>query len=350
MYVSSLYLRNFRLYDEAFFKFSPAVNAIIGPNARGKTSLLEALYYLISGRSFRNASQTDLIREGTSSFYLEATFVQHDVEQKLKIYGDGKERKILYNNTPCHSASSLLGLLKGVVMVPDDAALIKGSPNARRQFLDYQIAQIDPLYVHHLTRYMRALRQRNCLLRAKKQETLDHWENEMATSAAYIAHQRSQTLSELDLACNQKYAALSATSIPLSLSYKGSAYQSLALEPLSRHFLDRYSATRPRELAMGFTLVGPHRDDVQIALAGKEARLFASEGQQRTSVAAMRLAEWERLMRLGIEKPLMLMDDVGMSLDATRSRELLRHLEGMGQVFLTATQILPIQAHVHELY
>ena len=100
MYVRSLFLRDYRLYEEAFFEFSPSVNAIIGPNARGKTSLLEALYYLVCGRSFRNAQQGDLIREGAPHFYLEACFVQHEVEQRLKISCDGKERRIFYNQYP----------------------------------------------------------------------------------------------------------------------------------------------------------------------------------------------------------------------------------------------------------
>lgn len=341
MYLRSLYLRQFRLYDEAFFEFSPRVNTIIGPNARGKTSLLEALYYLICGRSFRNAQQADLIKEGSAFFYLEAIFVQHEVEQRLKISCDGKERKIFYNSTPCPSVASLFGLLKGVVMVPDDAALIKGSPATRRQFLDYQIAQIDPLYVHHLTRYLRAMRQRNCLLRAKRSETLEQWEREMAHSAAYVTLQRNRAVQELDLACRAKFEALSAMNIPLSLAYKGAP----ASDSLSHYYLDKYTHLRQREMALGYTLVGPHRDDVQIALQGKEARLFASEGQQRTGVAALRLAEWDRLRRIGEETPLMLMDDVGMSLDTTRSELLLRELEGMGQVFLTATQALPIKSH-----
>lgn len=346
MHVRSLFLRDYRLYHEVSFEFSPEVNAIIGPNARGKTSLLEALYYLISGRSFRNAQQADLIREGAPYFYLEASFVQHEVEQRLKISCDGKERKIFYNNTPCTSVTSLLGLLKGVVMVPDDMALIKGSPNARRQFLDYQIAQVDPLYVHHLTRFMRAMRQRNCLLRAKQMETLDHWENEMASSAVYITQQRHQSLQELDEVCREKYEALSGSSTPLKLVYKAPAIQS---EDLSNYFQDRYARLRQREMAAGYTLLGPHRDDVQILLDGREARLFASEGQQRTCVAAMRLAEWKRLRLVGAETPLMLMDDVGMSLDAARCRHLLRQLEGMGQVFLTATQALPVHGRILEL-
>lgn len=334
MHVRSLFLRDYRLYEEAVFEFAPGVNAIVGPNARGKTSLLEALYYLVCGRSFRNAQQADLIRQGAPHFYLEACFVQHDVEQRLKISCDGKERRIFYNNTPFASVASLLGLLKGVVMVPDDMALIKGSPQARRQFLDYQIAQVDPLYVHHLTRYARAMRQRNCLLKAKQMETLEHWEREMASSAAYLSKQRHQAVAELDQLCCARYAAITQSTHTLKLVYKGN---------LSENLMERYAQMRPREVAVGYTLVGPHRDDVQILLDGKEARLFASEGQQRASVAAMRLAEWHRLRQIGAELPLMLMDDVGMSLDAARCGHLLNQLEGMGQVFLTATHSLPVQ-------
>lgn len=342
MHVKSLLLRNWRLYEEAFFEFSPQINSIIGPNAQGKTSLLEALYYLVSGRSCRNAEQKDLIRQGASYFYLEACFVRNEIEQRLKISFDGKERKIFFNSTLCPSPSSLLGLLKGVVMVPDDAALIKGSPNSRRQFLDYQIGQVDPLYVHHLMRYMRAMRQRNCLLKSRQIYMLEPWEREMATSAAYLVHKRRETVLELEAMSRRKYGELSATEALLKIVYKGG-------EGDPEAFQKRYLEMREREMGMGFTLFGPHRDELQILLDAKEARLFASEGQQRSCVAALRLSEWERLSQMAAERPLMLMDDVGMSLDAKRAGHLLKQLEGMGQVFLTATAPLPVSGHVVNL-
>ncbi len=161
MHLRSLFLQQFRNYKEAYFEFSPSLNLICGPNALGKTSLLEAIHYLMIGRSFRPGHHQDLIKVGCDTFYLEAIFCKYNVDQKLRLHANAKERRIIYNSTALASSSNLLGLIQGVVMTPDDVNLVKGPPALRRQFLDIQIAQIDPLYVHHLGRYSRAMRQRN---------------------------------------------------------------------------------------------------------------------------------------------------------------------------------------------
>lgn len=337
MFLRTLYLHNFRCYQEAFFEFCPGINTICGANAQGKTSLLEAIYLLIAGKSFRTSQVSDLTRLGTNNFFIEASFVKHGIEQQLRISCNGKERKIFHNHNLCPS-SSLLGLLRGVVITPDDAALVKGSPLVRRHFLDLQIAQIDPLYVHHLGRYNRALRQRNALLRAKSHATLDSWEFEMATSAAYLTMQRSLAVQDLEKSGRRLHKILSGEGEEMQLVYKNGAPLNAGLTVLRTHFLEQFQKLRYREMILGATLSGPQKDDLTVAIAEKEVRFFASEGQQRSCVAALRFAEWERLNELGSEAPLMLIDDVGVSLDSSRKDKLLTHIQSLGQVFLTATQ------------
>lgn len=338
MYLRSLYLQNFRPYTETCFEFCDGINTICGENAQGKTTLLEAIYFLITGRSFRAAQMRDLIRFGTDFFFLEAIFIKHGIEQKLRVSFDGNERKVIYNNTLYHTTSSLLGLLQGVLITPDDLSLIKGGPQVRRHFLDLQIAQIDPLYVHHLTRYTRAMRQRNCLLRAKDHITLDSWEHEMANAAAYITKQRYLAIGELQNSSQEFHKIFSGENQELFLTHKTSAPQEDTLELLRQYYLAQYLKLRRREMELGCTLIGPHKDDFTIAIGEKESRYFASEGQQRSCVAALRFAEWQRLNRLGSELPLMLIDDVGVSLDSSRREKLLAQLKPLGQVFLTATE------------
>lgn len=333
MHLRSIYLRNFRIYDEAFFEFDHKVNRICGLNAKGKTTLLEAIYLLISGRSFRNASWAELIRHGAEGFHLQASFLKQGIEQTLKITVDGNERKIYYNTTLVPSSACLLGVLKGGVLSPDDAALIKGAPALRRQYLDMQIAQSDPLYVHHHTRFHRAMRQRNCLLKAKNGVGLDAWEEEMAVSAAYVCKQRHAAADVLKKQCGSLYSILTGDSTPLTITYK-SFYQTG--DP-AKQLLESYAKSRKREMELGFTLAGPHRDDLQIAIGGMESRLFSSEGQQRLAAAALRLAEWEHVRSRSEEKPLMLMDDVGISLDEERKGRLLSLTSELGQVMLTST-------------
>lgn len=336
MQIRSLYLSQFRNYDEAFFEFHPRFNFIYGANAQGKTSILEALYYLMMGRSFRSHQSNELIKHGFPTFYIEAYFLKHQVEQKLRISFDGKERKIIYHSTPLPSVSSLIGLIQGTVMTPDDVQLIKGSPLLRRQFLDIHIAQIDPLYVHHLTRYNRAMRQRNQLLKAQQLATIESWEQEMSHSAAYLIKQRYLALLELQPLCQQAYAELTEESPQFQLTYTAS-FGHLPVDEIRHVVSQQMLKNRRREMLLGSTLSGPHKDDIILTIGQQDARSFASEGQQRSCITALRLAEWQRLSHLADEPPMMMIDDLGMGLDGSRRQRLLHKLEKLGQVFLTTT-------------
>lgn len=340
MYLRSLLLRNFRGYEEAYFEFSPHINVIYGANAQGKTTLLEAIYLLITGHSFRTQQLEELIQGGASSFFVEASFVKHQVAQVLKFAYDGKERQIFHNHTRCQSPTALIGLLMGGLMVPDDSAIVKGTPTIRRHFLDTQIAQIDPLYVHHTTRYHRAMRCRNHLLRIKNMTTIESWEHEMANAAAYLTQQRSIALRDLEYLSASSYIELAQQPQKLTLLYKTGAPHSGSLEDLRHYYRQEFHKNRRRELEMGTTFAGPHKDDVVIAIEEREARYFASEGEQRSCVAALRLSEWQRMKKIGEEQPLMLIDDLGIGLDANRKRRLVKHLNTLGQVFVSATDPL----------
>lgn len=337
MHIRSLYLQQFRNYSEAYFEFSPSINLICGPNAQGKTSLLEAIHYLMIGRSFRPSQHQDLIKIDTSSFYLETLFCKHEVDQKLRISTDGKERKMIYNSTSLPSISNLLGLIQGVIMTPDDVSLIKGSPSLRRQFLDIQIAQVDPLYVHYLTRYVRAMRQRNVLLRQKKKTAIEGWEHEMALAAGYIVMQRRQNIHALQQASQKFYAYLTEEAEHLTLEYRSGATPCQSEVEIREYYLRQFHKNRERELILGYTLTGPHKDDLNVEIGGRDARIFASEGQQRSCVTALHVGEWEHLKKTAGDTPLFMIDDVGISLDDNRRDRLISYLTSMGQVFLTTT-------------
>lgn len=333
----SLYLHHFRNYEEAFFEFSPRFNLLCGSNAQGKTSVLEAIHLLMMGRSFRSNQNAELIKDGAQAFYIEANFAQHGVDQSLKISFDGQDRKIIYNHTPLNSISSLLGIIPGVVMTPDDVGLIKGAPFLRRQFLDLQLAQVDPLYVHHLTRYTRAIRQRNQLLKAKQTLTIESWEHEMSHSAAYLCMQRHKTIHMLKSYCQPIYQALTAEKEHLGIEYKTTLPSHLSLKEIQEYQLDQFRRHRPRELIFGYTLVGPHKDDLLLTIDGKDVRHFGSEGQQRSYVTTLRFAEWRHLNQVGNGSPIIMLDDVGLGLDDHRKNNLRELLATAGQVFLTTT-------------
>ncbi|MBA2369640.1 MAG: DNA replication and repair protein RecF [Candidatus Protochlamydia sp.] len=333
MTLRSLYLQHFRIYEEIFVEFNPSINLICGPNAKGKTTLLEAIRYAMIGRSFRTCNPKDLIQNGFHSFFLDLRFLKHGIDQVLRFSSQGSERKILYNHTILPNMCSLLGVIQGVVITPDDVQLIKGSPAMRRQFLDIQLSQTDPLYVHHLTRYARAMRHRNILLKQKQLATIESWEQEMAHSTAYIVRQRQKIVQELHHLVSDYYHALSGEIENLILEYQPSL---LSIEPV--FFMEQLRKNRHREMLLGHTLTGPHKDDLSIKIGSREVRLFASEGQQRSCVNAIHFAEWKRLKSFSEDKnPLFMIDDVAMSLDTNRKERLMEQLKHLGQVFLTTT-------------
>lgn len=338
MRICSLYLKNFRKYEEALFHFEPGMNVIVGPNAQGKTTILEAIHCLMIGRSFRAGSHQDLFRTGASNMYIEALFEEHGVQQKLRIFAEGKERKIFYNDTPLGSLSQLLGLIRGVVLTPEDVDLIRGAPADRRQFLDILLAQTDPLYVHHLTRYKKAIKHRNQLLKEKKEETIDLWEEELSEAAGYITFARKEAIFLLRPLAADFYHYLAGSEESFVPHYRTQALECATQKEIKQAYLAAYRKQRKKELLFGHTMVGPHKDDIELIIEGRDARYFSSEGQKRSAIAAIRMGGWEHLKRQSKDMPLWMVDDIGVSLDYTRRRRLLELLSSAGQLFVTTTE------------
>lgn len=332
MWVKALLLRNFRSYANAQFAFSPQNNLITGPNARGKTTILEAINLLITGRSFRSNNLDELIKEGEEGFYVEAHYENQEIDHSIRFIYEKKQRRIFTNRYPCRSLSDLIGLLQGALMLPDDVQLIKGAPKLRRQFLDLQLAQMNPLYVHHLTRYYRAMRQRNALLKMQSEQAIDLFEKEMASSGAYLIAERERIVELLTKDSARVQSTLSRGDEAVSLKY----LPKFSSDSLLRH----YEKMRRREMKSGSSLVGPHLDDLSLKLGSQEARLFASEGQKKSLATALKFAEWIQLQAHSDSIPLMLIDDVGVSLDVGRRERLISLLGTFSQVFVTSTEPL----------
>jgi DNA replication and repair protein RecF len=337
MHVKSLYLKQFRHFSEVHLEFTPHLNLICGPNAQGKTTLLEAIRMLMIGKSFRPGQQKDLIKIGSDFCYIEANICKYGVDQNLRMGNSIQERKIFHNSTPLNSISDLIGIIYGVVMTPDDASLVKGSPQERRKFLDIQIAQSDPLYVHHLMRYGRAMQHRNALLKQKVYAAIENWEYEMAHAGAYIHTKRKKLISGLKVVCQEFYSYLTDEVELFDIEYKSSANRVEDEPAVKEFYIKQFHKNRERESFIGYTLVGPHKDDLWIGIGGQDIRYYASEGQQRSSVTALHVGEWKLLREQCDELPILMIDDVGISLDRRRRQRLLDQLVSMGQVFLTTT-------------
>jgi len=336
MHVRMLYLKNFRNYEERCFSFGPRANLICGLNGKGKTSILEALHLLMTGRSFRASHPKEWIKHNETECRIEAVFAKHGVEQSLRIGYSGKKRRVYYNYTACHSLAALIGILPGVVWLPTDVAIVKGEPRWRRRFLDLLLAKASPLYLHYLTRYQKALQHRNVLLRKRNVQEQEVWEQELARSAGYLVIERRSAIQKLQDYSANIISLITNRQESVALRYRSQCPQNEG-NP-SRFYHSLYEKMRQRELYLGCTLVGPQRDDIQILLGDQDAKRFASDGQSRSCAAALRFAEWEYLQRKVDETPLMLIDDVEAGLDHIRRAALLKHLEYFQQVFLTATE------------
>jgi DNA replication and repair protein RecF len=321
-----LRLQNFRNYHKVSISFCDTVNIIEGDNGQGKTNLLEALFFLSIGRSFRTHHLSEIIRTGANYFYVEALFERDGIEQLLKIHFESGERKIFYNDTSYPNFSQLLGLLPQTLYSPLDIEMIMGSPQIRRRFLNLHIAQTDPLYVFHLTRYAKALKQRNAMLKQKRSDTIDVWEEEMAKSAEYLVNSRKILLLELSKRISPYYQRLVPEPEGVELRYQPS---------LDKQFKEHWVKSRKRELELRNTINGPHRDDFSILRDAQNAKIFASEGQKRSIITAIKLAEFSLLQERAQTVPIMSIDDFGVHLDDHRATLLKKELARMGQVFIT---------------
>ncbi len=311
--------------------FSPGVNWITGKNAQGKTNLLEAIYLLSTGRSFRTHQLSQLIQEGAGFFYLEAIIEKEGVEQSLKLSFDGETKKVEYNATSYSHFTPLLGLLPHVLYAPEDSAIVSGSPAFRRKFLDIHLAQIDPLYLHHLARYHKAMRQRNELLKKKSEVAIEPWEETMAHSAEYLMKKRSQIIQDLQTPLQEKMRQLSNGADHLAFNYQSSL-------PLANHIelFEYWKKNRKKELYVGTTLYGPHRDDVNFTIGDLSVKSFASMGQKHSIIGALRICQWEHFKSHCGDLPFFSVDDFGAHLDQDRQANFQEKLSHLGQIFLTS--------------
>jgi DNA replication and repair protein RecF len=340
MQLKQLYVKNLRNFDELDVSFVPKINEIVGENAQGKTSLLEAIALCLTGTSFRSHSLKDVIKHGQKGFFVEATFEKSGITYLVALAYDGQTRKVFLNKKSCQSASVLFGLLAGVTSTPEDIDLIKGAPGNRRRFLDLQIAQVDPLYVHHLSRYIKALKQRNSLLKQKVHDAISCWEEILATSGAYIVSKRQESTAFLKKELPPLFTHFTFERVDLELSYKSTLTEGMKREELVSFFTHEYAKKRSYEMMYGQTLVGPHRDDLQFYYKQKPFREFASEGQQYLAACCLKFAGWRYLKKEIRDIPLMVIDDFGAALDASRKKLLFDEMQTLGQVFLSSHQYI----------
>ena len=319
-------------------RFSPCggLNAVTGENAQGKTNLLEAMWLFTGGRSFRGARDQELVRAGAQEACLSLTFFSGGREQRAELTLRGGARQAVLNGVPKRGMAELIGRFCAVVFSPEHLSLVKGGPAERRAFLDSALCQAKPSYAIAYARYRRTLNQRNALLKdiarhPELEDTLPIWDDRLCRSGAVLIRERRAYLERFAPRASAHYAGIAHGREELRLTYEPSCGGDMA-ESLRRALRE--------DIRFGHTSVGPHRDDIGIEIGGMAARLYASQGQQRSAVLAMKLAEAAVLAEACGEEPVVFLDDVLSELDGSRQLYLLSSLSGR-QSFLTGCELPP---------
>jgi DNA replication and repair protein RecF len=333
MQCKKIEVENFRNIEHASVEFCPQVNLLLGNNAQGKTNLLEAISLMALGKSFRGARDADLIRFGQDKATVALDYCDHIRDMRLTAtLMAGRRRKMEQNGLPVAKMSELIGGLRVVLFCPEHLSIIKSGPELRRNFLDIAISQLKPVYMSALGRYNKILKERNRLLkeasenesaRRVMEDTIDVWSEQLAHEGAIIARYRVQYVKKMRKAASVVFADMTSGREVPDFGYVGTAHLAceddyLDIEKTKQAFFSLLTASVAREIVSGYTLWGIHRDDIDITLNGVCARLFASQGQQRSLALAMKLAEGEICRESCAEHPVYLFDDVLSELDTGR--------------------------------
>ena len=338
MRIKNLKLKNFRNYENESISFGEGLNVLFGKNAQGKTNCAEAVFYLCTGTSPRCRREKQLIRHGCDCAEISAVAegVYGEIEISAKITESGREVKL--NGNKITRNADILGNIYSVFFSPHELRLIQDGPDERRRFLNVSISQLSRPYYVALSRYNKILEQRNNLLKNRDlqlvYETLPVWDEQLCKYAAVIASKRAEFVEMLAPIAAEIHAYITDGAEKLEVSpekkYKGDEKQ------LSERLFSELSANYDRDIRLGFTASGPHRDDLDIVIDGADAKNFASQGQTRTAALSIKLAEVEIFKKLSGEYPVLVLDDVMSELDLSRRKKLATRTQGL-QTILTCT-------------
>jgi len=334
MHLAQLRLRDFRNYSRLDVAFEPGFHLLLGDNAQGKTNILEAIYLVATLRSFRGVGGAQLIRHGQSGYFIGSTVIGQGTHE-TKMYWSARERTLSLDDRPVRRLQDYLGTLRTVVFCTEDLQLVKGPGRARRRFMDLLLAQSVPGYLGVLQRYMQALRSRNALLKQSTSDAaaLESFSRELVASGREIIRHRAELIPKASVLARLAALRITNETDELQLRYRPSVQADFELE-LAR--------SQGRERVLRATLVGPHRDELELELNGRAAAQYGSEGQKRTVAIALKVTQAEYLTGIQGTPPVLLIDDIMGELDLKRRSGLLPLLErahhARGQVFMTATE------------
>jgi len=341
--------RSFRNIKECDITFSEGINLLYGENAQGKTNAVEGIYMFARGKSFRAKEEKELSYFGEAGFSILIEYLDGDGENTLEYARYERERRRKRNGYAVKSQKEMLGGFRAVLFYPDDLSLVKDSPEERRAFLNIAISQIYPVYLDYYSKYKTCLENRSCIIKnAAKGGYFDEgelisWSNSMAEYAAEIYLMRKDYLKKLEKFAAESMAEISLGEENLTLEYRSDIEkkyeipENITKEWVINSYREILTSAYEKEICAGVTLYGPHRDDVDIMINGRSARLYGSQGQQRSSVLSLKLAEGEVCRLVTGEYPVYLFDDVLSELDEKRRTYILSKIKDK-QIIITTCE------------
>ena len=355
MIIKSFRAQNFRNIEKCSLEFDKSVNLLLGENAQGKTNAVEGIYVFARGKSFRRGEERDLIRFGAEGFNISIEYEDKNGSNKLEYSVFGRERRRKMNGYKLSKASEMVGSFRAVLFCPDDLTLVKGGPDERREFLNVAISQCFPTYLTLYANYKKALENRNAILKnASKGLYFDEtefsaWSDSLAEYASLIYSERKKYIKKLEYYAKAYMKDISDGKEELSLIYKNDIDENLiSQEEIKAEYKRIFRENVQKERGAGVTLYGPHREDIVIKINGNEARIFSSQGQQRSIVLALKMAEGEVSRELFSEYPVFLFDDVLSELDDKRQTFVLSGMKDR-QIIITSCERLRTAGKVIEV-
>jgi len=342
MRLEKLVISGFRNLHTIRIRPGNRFNLLYGLNGQGKTNLLEAVHLLGSSRSFRNARLPDFIRHGERIARIQGEVGSAGSLSQIRLTLEHAGRRVEIDGKGIQRASDLHGRLNSVVFSPDDIAMVKFGPEARRRYLDRAVYMGDIGYLHCWHNYHRIIKQRNHLLKSPVKNGLEIWTEQLADAGAEVIGRRQRFVKTLNDKLRRHYATIAGHDETAGISYQPEGIHSTEREEIRGELLELFSRHERNDERYGTTTAGPHRDDLILSLDGRPLKAFGSHGQQKSFVLALKMAEIDNLLEIFGESPILLLDDVSSELDSTRNHNLLNFLAGMDiQVFITTTERTP---------
>lgn len=350
MRIDRINLKSFRNYLDCSVEFNPFINILIGQNAQGKTNLLEAIYILSMSKSFKTKIIDELIYFDEDFAKIQGDIVTHERNMNLEVVLSHMGKKAFINHNEIKKTSDYVGYLNVVLFVPEDLMLIKGSPRLRRKLMDMEISKISPIYMYNLNKYNNLLKERNKYLKMLHDshkgadEYLEVLSEQMAQIQVSLMKKRFEFIELLNDIAVKMYDYIAMHKETLRIAYK-THYKEMSYECI----LDKYRSQYQKDILFGQTNSGIHKDDIEMYLNDNDAVIYASQGQQRSIVLALKIGLLELIKKEIGEYPILLLDDVLSELDDVRKTKLLNLIQGKVQTFITSTSIDGIHHQVIDM-